>query len=111
MIRVSENNPYHNLDLESYSLYPGEREVLLLPHFYFEVMKTRKKGKYTFIELKEVAHQNILSLDKLELPRIAWVSETFSKKSKSKNKEDIHLLDLLQRKYGSAIVKSCNNIL
>ena len=57
---------------------------MLLPNFYFEVIRIKRKKRYTFIELKEIAHQNILSLKKLEFPKIVWLSETFATKKRKK---------------------------
>lgn len=85
MVRVSENAPYHNLDLKSCSFFSSESEVLLLPNFYFEVIRVKKKRHYTFIEIKEIAHQNILSLEKLDFPKIVWVTESFALKKKPKS--------------------------
>mmetsp|Transcript_1837 Transcript_1837/g.1758 ORF Transcript_1837/g.1758 Transcript_1837/m.1758 type:complete len:89 (-) Transcript_1837:545-811(-) len=45
-IKVSENKPYHNIDLKNEpSAHPNEKEVLLLPNFYFEVLKVQKEGE------------------------------------------------------------------
>ena len=115
MIRVSRNSPYHNLDLESCSYFSEEKEVLLFPNFYFEVVRIKRKRRHTFIELKEIAHQNILSLKKLEFPKIVWVSETFDAKmskkvKKSHKKEDLDLLRKISTGYGGINVQPSGSV-
>ena len=115
MIRVSRNSPYHNLDLESCSYFSEEKEVLLFPNFYFEVVRIKRKRRHTFIELKEIAHQNILSLKKLEFPKIVWVSETFDAKMSKKvkkchKKEDLDLLRKISTGYGGINVQTSGSV-
>ena len=88
---------------------------MLFPNFYFEVIRIKRKRRYTFIELKEIANQNILSLKKLEFPKIMWVSETFdikmSKRVKSSHKkEDLDLLRKISTGYGGINVQTSGSV-
>ena len=114
MIRVSQNKPYHNFSLEGISFSEHEKEVLLFPNFYFQVIKIYKrekekpeelkkynKRKFTYIEIKEIPNQNILNLNRYNLPKIVWLDPSFEIKSKKNTlkSENEKLLMYLQSEF------------
>ena len=54
-----QNSPATNIDLpNSYSFYPSQQEVLLLPFFCFQVISVKNYPKegITFIKIVEIPH-------------------------------------------------------
>jgi hypothetical protein len=50
IIKISENRPYHNLEIPlDWSYFPSEKEVLLMPNFHFRVTNRELKEGYDYI--------------------------------------------------------------
>jgi hypothetical protein len=59
----TDNDPPTNVELpRSWSFYPSEKEVLLMPFFCFQVVSIRKQDLTTVITIIEVPHQNLLKI-------------------------------------------------
>ena len=63
VIQLSENDPHPNIDMTSNSEFAGEKEVLLLPYFAFEVTKKEERANLIYIYLKQQEEVSILSTD------------------------------------------------
>ncbi|TNV84609.1 hypothetical protein FGO68_gene17427 [Halteria grandinella] len=72
----SLNSPPTNVDLPpTWSFYPSEEEVLLLPFFCFQVISITQKSEknLTIVSLVEIPHQNWLQSKDISMSRVIWV--------------------------------------
>ncbi|XP_063013940.1 NAD(P)(+)--arginine ADP-ribosyltransferase 2-like [Melospiza melodia melodia] len=55
---IFEVHTCHGVDIQQFSLYPGEEEVLIPPFEIFEVTKVTRNGKMTWISLRSAGTFN-----------------------------------------------------
>ena len=70
------NTPCTNIELpRSWSFYPSEQEVLLLPFFCFQVLSVtyHKDTNTTIIKVIEIPYQNLLAIRPISLSRVIWI--------------------------------------
>ena len=53
VISLSEKEPHAHAYIEHISLFPDEKEVLLLPLFPFQEVSRKNDGEYTYITVKQ----------------------------------------------------------
>ena len=73
-IYVTENNPKTHINLpKTWSFYPSEEEVLLLPSFCFQVVGIREDDDVTVVTLIEIPFQNLLEIKEVKMSQLIWL--------------------------------------
>ena len=78
------NDPPTNIELpKSWSFYPSEEEVLLLPFFCFQVLNIYDdiENNIKRIKIIEIPYQNFLSIKKeIYYSRVIWIDSNIDNK-------------------------------